>query len=164
MGKEELEIPNSLINSLRISIVFTSFFVISVIILAIVNLSVAIFSLQEYLSFIISSIVGLVIAILTFLSLLIILKINNYIEIKEIDKIYSPYYILINGVILLIYNLIISLGAIVLYFINGVGILEIITSFIIFGFFGLISGIFQILVYNQINSFISYYKIHYGKI
>jgi hypothetical protein len=162
MEKETLEIPNKLISNLRIAFVFTSFFVISVIMIVIVNLSVAIFSLQENLSVVISSVINLFISLLAIFSLIIFFKINNYIEKKEIDKISSYYYIIISGITLLIYNLFVLSSSIVL-FLSNLGF-EIITAIIIYGLFGIFAGIFQILTYSQLNSFIMYYKTIYGEI
>jgi hypothetical protein len=162
MEKETLEIPNKLISNLRIAVVFTSFFAISVIMIVIVNLSVAIFSLQENLSLVISSVINLFISLLAIFSLTIFYKINDYIEKKEIDKISSSYYIIINGIILLIYNLFALLSSIVLFLINLT--VEIIIAIIIYGLFGIFAGIFQILAYSQLNSYITYYKTAHEKI
>jgi hypothetical protein len=162
MEKETLEIPNKLISNLRIAVVFTSFFAISVIMIVIVNLSVAIFSLQENLSLVISSVINLFISLLAIFSLTIFYKINEYIEKKEIDKISSSYYIIINGIILLIYNLFALLSSIVLFLINLT--VEIIIAIIIYGLFGIFAGIFQILAYSQLNSYITYYKTAHEKI
>jgi len=162
MEKETLEIPNKLISNLRIAFVFTSFFVISVIMIVIVNLSVAIFSLQENLSVVISSVINLFVSLLAIFSLIIFFKINDYIEKKEIDKISSYYYIIISGITLLIYNLFVLSSSIVL-FLSNLGF-EIITAIIIYGLFGIFAGIFQILTYSQLNSFIMYYKTIYGEI
>jgi hypothetical protein len=162
MEKETLEIPSKLISNLRIAFVFTSFFVISVIMIVIVNLSVAIFSLQENLSVVISSVINLFISLLAIFSLIIFFKINNYVEKKEIDKISSYYYIIISGITLLIYNLFVLSSSIVL-FLSNLGF-EIITAIIIYGLFGIFAGIFQILTYSQLNSFIMYYKTIYGEI
>ncbi len=162
MEKETLEIPSKLISNLRIAFVFTSFFAISVIMIVIVNLSVAIFSLQENLSVVISSVINLFISLLAIFSLTIFYKINEYIEKKEIDKISSSYYIIINGIILLIYNLFALLSSIVLFLINLT--VEIIIAIIIYGLFGIFAGIFQILAYSQLNSYITYYKTAHGKI
>jgi MFS family permease len=162
MEKETLEIPSKLISNLRIAVVFTSFFVISVIMIVIVNLSVAIFSLQENLSVVVSSVINLFISLLAIFSLIIFFKINNYIEKKEIDKISSYYYIIISGITLLIYNLFVLSSSIVL-FLSNLGF-EIITAIIIYGLFGIFAGIFQILTYSQLNSFLMYYKTIYGEI
>ncbi|MDT7886249.1 MAG: hypothetical protein RQ968_02615 [Thermoproteota archaeon] len=162
MEKETLEIPYKLISNLRIAVVFTSFFAISVIMIVIVNLSVAIFSLQENLSLVISSVINLFISLLAIFSLTIFYKINDYIEKKEIDKISSSYYIIINGIILLIYNLFALLSSIVLFLINLT--VEIIIAIIIYGLFGIFAGIFQILAYSQLNSYITYYKTAHEKI
>jgi len=162
MEKETLEIPSKLISNLRIAVVFTSFFVISVIMIVIVNLSVAIFSLQENLSVVVSSVINLFISLLAIFSLIIFFKINNYMEKKEIDKISSYYYIIISGITLLIYNLFVLSSSIVL-FLSNLGF-EIITAIIIYGLFGIFAGIFQILTYSQLNSFIMYYKTIYGEI
>jgi hypothetical protein len=162
MEKETLEIPSKLISNLRMAFVFTSFFVISVIMIVIVNLSVAIFSLQENLSVVISSVINLFISLLAIFSLIIFFKINDYIEKKEIDKISSYYYIIISGITLLIYNLFVLSSSIVL-FLSNLGF-EIITAIIIYGLFGIFAGIFQILTYSQLNSFIMYYKTIYGEI
>jgi hypothetical protein len=162
MEKETLEIPSKLISNLRIAFVFTSFFAISVIMIVIVNLSVAIFSLQENLSVVISSVINLFISLLAIFSLTIFYKINEYIEKKEIDKISSSYYIIINGIILLIYNLFALLSSIVLFLINLT--VEIIIAIIIYGLFGIFAGIFQILAYSQLNSYITYYKTAHEKI
>jgi hypothetical protein len=162
MEKETLEIPNKLISNLRIAVVFTSFFAISIIMIVIVNLSVAIFSLQENLSLVISSVINLSISLLAIFSLTIFYKINDYIEKKEIDKISSSYYIIISGIILLIYNLFALLSSIVLFLINLT--VEIIIAIIIYGLFGIFAGIFQILAYSQLNSYITYYKTAHEKI
>jgi hypothetical protein len=162
MEKETLEIPNKLISNLRIAVVFTSFFAISIIMIVIVNLSVAIFSLQENLSLVISSVINLFMSLLAIFSLTIFYKINDYIEKKEIDKISSSYYIIINGIILLIYNLFALLSSIVLFLINLT--VEIIIGIIIYGLFGIFAGIFQILAYSQLNSYITYYKTAHEKI
>jgi len=161
MEKETLEIPNKLISNLRIAVVFTSFFAISVIMIVIVNLSVAIFSLQENLSLVISSVINLSISLLAIFSLTIFYKINDYIEKKEIDKISSSYYIIINGIILLIYNLFALLSSIVLFLINLT--VEPIIGIIIYGL-GIFAGIFQIITYSQLNSYITYYKTAHEKI
>jgi MFS family permease len=162
MEKETLEIPSKLISNLRMAMVFTSFFVISVIMIVIANLSVAIFSLQENLSVVISSVINLFISLLAIFSLIIFFKINDYIEKKEINKISSHYYIIVSGITLLVYNLFVLSSSIVL-FLSNLGF-EVIIVIIIYGLFGIFSGIFQILTYSQLNSFIMYYKIVYGKI
>jgi 4-hydroxybenzoate polyprenyltransferase len=129
--------------------------------IVIVNLSVAIFSLQENLSLVISSVINLSISLLAIFSLTIFYKINDYIEKKEIDKISSSYYIIINGIILLIYNLFALLSSIVLFLINLT--VEPITGIIIYGL-GIFAGIFQIITYSQLNSYITYYKTAHEKI